>query len=109
MLPGTGSFVAMLETASGVKPLAIGKPGLTMYTLAMEQMGASPENTAIIGDRLDTDILGGQRAGLTTICVLSGSADRAEAGAFGPDYIFEDIAELLGVWQTLPVMEPNTV
>lgn len=106
-LPGTGSFVAMLETASGVKPTGLGKPEPTMYRLAMEQMGAGAENTAIIGDRLDTDILGGKRAGLTTICVLSGSSNRAEAEAFGPDYIFEDIAELLGVWQSLPTEAPN--
>lgn len=106
-LPGTGSFVAMLETASGVKPTGLGKPEPTMYRLAMEQMGAKAENTAIIGDRLDTDILGGMRAGLTTICVLSGSSNRAEAEAFGPDYIFKDIAELLGVWQSIPTEAPN--
>lgn len=99
--PGTGSMIAALETASGVKPTAIGKPEPTMFQLAMAQMGAKPETTAAIGDRLDTDILGGQRAGLTTICVLSGSSSRAEAEAFGPDYIFEDIADLLNTWQSL--------
>ncbi len=55
-----------------------------MYQLAMEQMGANPETTAAIGDRVDTDILGGKRAGLTTICVLSGSSNRAEAEAMEP-------------------------
>ena len=79
LLPGTGAMIVALETASGVKATAIGKPEPTMYQLAMEQMGASPETTAAIGDRVDTDILGGKRAGLTTICVLSGSSDRAEA------------------------------
>jgi ribonucleotide monophosphatase NagD (HAD superfamily) len=64
-------------------------------------MGARPETTATIGDRLETDIAGGQRAGLTTICVLSGASSRAEAEAFGPDYIFEDIADLLKTWQAL--------
>jgi ribonucleotide monophosphatase NagD (HAD superfamily) len=65
-------------------------------------MGARPETTATIGDRLDTDILGGQRAGLITICVLSGStSSRAEAEAFGPDFIFRDIAELVETWQSL--------
>jgi 4-nitrophenyl phosphatase len=101
LLPGTGSMVAALETASGVTPMAIGKPEPTMFQLALAQMGARPETTATIGDRLDTDILGGQRAGLTTICVLSGSSSRAEAEAFGPDFIFEDIAELLAAWQPL--------
>lgn len=101
LLPGTGSMIAALETASGVTPMAIGKPEPTMFQLALAQMGARPETTATIGDRLDTDILGGQRAGLTTICVLSGSSSRAEAEAFGPDFIFEDIAELLAAWQSI--------
>ena len=102
LVPGTGSMIAALEAASGVTSIAIGKPEPTMFQLALAQMRARPETTATIGDRLDTDILGGQRAGLTTICVLSGSSSRAEAEAFGPDYIFEDIAELLAAWQAQP-------
>jgi ribonucleotide monophosphatase NagD (HAD superfamily) len=69
-----------------------------MYQLAMELMGARPETTAALGDRVDTDILGGKRAGLTTICVLSGSSGRAEAEAIGTDLIFNDIAHLLEAW-----------
>ncbi|HBX68431.1 MAG TPA: haloacid dehalogenase [Chloroflexi bacterium] len=98
LLPGTGSMIAALATASGTKPQAIGKPEPTMYQLAMEQMGATPETTAVIGDRVDTDILGGKRAGITTICVLSGSSDRAEAEAIETDLIFDDIAHLLETW-----------
>lgn len=101
LLPGTGAMIAALEVASGVKPQAIGKPEPTMYQLAMEQMGACPETTAAVGDRADTDILGGKRAGLTTICVLSGSSDRAEAQAFEADLIFDDIAHLLQAWKGL--------
>ncbi|HSL44235.1 MAG TPA: HAD-IIA family hydrolase [Anaerolineales bacterium] len=99
LLPGTGTMIVALETASGVKAIAIGKPEPIMYRLAMEQMSAQPETTAAIGDRADTDILGGKRAGLTTICVLSGSSDRAEAEAFEADMIFEDIAHLLDAWK----------
>ncbi len=99
LLPGTGVMIAALQTASGVTPTAIGKPEPTMYCLAMEQMGARPETTAAIGDRADTDILGGKRAGLTTICVLSGSSDRADAERYSADFIFRDIAELLETWQ----------
>lgn len=98
LLPGTGAMIAALATASETKPQAIGKPEPIMYQLAMEQMGASPETTAAIGDRCDTDILGGKRAGITTICVLSGSSNRAEAEAFAADMIFDDIAQLLDVW-----------
>ena len=101
LLPGTGSMIVALEAASGVKATAIGKPEPIMYQLAMEQMGAHPETTAAIGDRVDTDILGGKRAGLTTICVLSGSSNRAEAEAIGTDMIFDDIANLLETWKHL--------
>ncbi len=100
LLPGTGSMIALLETATGVKPTAAGKPEAAMFEIAMELMGAKPETTAMIGDRLDTDILGAQRAGLTSILVLSGSSSREEAEAYQPDLIFEDIAELLQVWQS---------
>jgi 4-nitrophenyl phosphatase len=101
LIPGTGAMIVALETASGVKATTIGKPEPTMYELAMEQMGAHPETTAAIGDRVDTDILGGKRAGLITICVLSGSSDRAEAEAIGTDMIFDDIAQLLETWKNL--------
>ncbi len=98
LLPGTGSMIAALATASETRPTAIGKPEPTMYHLAMEQMSARPETTAAIGDRVDTDILGGKKAGLITICVLSGSSERAEAEAIGTDLIFDDIAHLLETW-----------
>lgn len=101
LVPGTGSMIVALEAASGVKATAIGKPEPTMYQLAMEQMGARPETTAAVGDRVDTDILGGKRAGLITICVLSGSSNRAEAEAIGTDMIFDDIAHLLETWKQL--------
>ena len=101
LIPGTGAMIVALEAASGTQATAIGKPEPTMYQLAMEQMGASPSTTAAIGDRVDTDILGGKRAGLITICVLSGSSDRAEAEAIGTDLIFDDIEHLLETWKHL--------
>ncbi len=98
-LPGTGAMVAMLAAASGVTPTGVGKPEPIMYELAMAQMGARPETTAAVGDRVMTDIVGGKRAGLTTICVLSGASDRAEAEAAGTDFIFDDIGRLLDAWR----------
>ena len=98
LIPGTGTMIVALETASETKAQAIGKPEPTMFQLAMEQMRARPETTAAIGDRADTDILGGKRAGLTTICVLSGSSNRAEAEAMEADFIFDDIGHLLENW-----------
>jgi 4-nitrophenyl phosphatase len=99
LVPGTGAMVAAIEVGSGVKPIAIGKPEPTMYQIALAQLGAHPETTAALGDRLDTDILGGERAGLTTILVLSGATTRAEAEAWGPNYVFDDIAALLAAWE----------
>jgi 4-nitrophenyl phosphatase len=99
LVPGTGAMVAAIEVGSGVKPVAIGKPEPTMYQIALTRMGACPATTAALGDRLDTDILGGERAGLTTILVLSGSTTRAEAEAWRPNYIFDDIASLRAAWE----------
>jgi len=101
LIPGTGTMIAALEAASGTKATAIGKPEPIMYQLAMDQMGARPETTAAIGDRADTDILGGKRAGLITLCVLSGSSDRREAEVYEADLIFDDIADLLETWRKL--------
>jgi HAD superfamily hydrolase (TIGR01450 family) len=99
LLPGTGSIIAALRTASETEPVAIGKPELTMFELAMQEMGARAETTAMLGDRVDTDLVGGRRAGCKTIGVLSGSTGRAEMEAFGPDFLYESIAELLDAWQ----------
>jgi ribonucleotide monophosphatase NagD (HAD superfamily) len=62
-------------------------------------MGARPETTAAVGDRVATDIVGGKRAGITTICVLTGASGRAEAEAADADFIFADIGHLLDAWQ----------
>ncbi len=100
-LPGSGSMVAMLATASETRPTAVGKPEPIMYELAMAQMGARPETTAAVGDRVATDIVGGKRAGITTICVLSGASGRAEAEAAGADFVFNDIGALLDAWRAV--------
>jgi HAD superfamily hydrolase (TIGR01450 family) len=99
-LPGSGAMVAMLAAAAGVSPEGIGKPEPLMYELAITQMDARPETTAAVGDRVTTDIVGGKRAGLTTICVLTGASDRAEAEAADTDFIFDDIGHLLDAWRT---------
>ncbi|HKJ26221.1 MAG TPA: HAD-IIA family hydrolase [Anaerolineales bacterium] len=105
LLPGTGTMISALQTASETIPSVIGKPEPTMFDLAMEAMQASRANTAMIGDRVDTDILGGKRAGIMTICVLSGSSNRAEAEAVGADLICNDIAELLDIWRPIRQFE----
>jgi 4-nitrophenyl phosphatase len=106
LVPGTGALIAAIQVGSEVKPTAIGKPEPTMFEMAMAQMEATPETTATLGDRTDTDMEGGKRAGLHTIMVLSGSTTRAEAEAYqasdGLDFIFEDIADLLSNWERQP-------
>jgi 4-nitrophenyl phosphatase len=99
--PGAGAILAALEAATEVKPTIIGKPEPTMFKLALKRMGADAAQTAMIGDRLETDIWGGQRAGLATILVLSGVSTRAQtmASSIRPTWIFGGIEELTRVWQ----------
>jgi 4-nitrophenyl phosphatase len=101
LVPGNGAQLAALEAATGVAPLVIGKPEPWMYQQAMQRMAARPETTAVIGDRLDTDIAGGLRAGLFTILVLSGitAPDGVAAAPAKPDLVVADIAELVKVWR----------
>ena len=96
LVPGNGAVLAALQAATGVAPLIIGKPQPEMILQAMARMNCTPENTAMIGDRLDTDILGGQRAGLTTILMLSGVTGREDLNrsAIAPDYVFANLDEL---------------
>ncbi|MDQ3702319.1 MAG: HAD-IIA family hydrolase [Chloroflexota bacterium] len=95
-LPGNGATLAYLQAATGVSPLVIGKPEATMLDVAMQRIGATHAETAIVGDGLLTDILAGQRAGVTTILVLTGVAQRADLATspIQPDYVFADLAEL---------------
>lgn len=93
-LPGAGALLAFIEAASGVQPTVIGKPGPLMFQMAMQKLGGTPQNTAMVGDRLETDIAGGKASGIQTILVLSGISQRhdiANANGLQPDFIFEDI------------------
>jgi 4-nitrophenyl phosphatase len=96
LVPGAGSFQAAISAATGVEPLIVGKPELPMLRLGSRLLGCQPSQVAVVGDRLDTDIAGGLRAGMTTILVLSGIVDAAtaEASPIEPDYVLRDLAEL---------------
>lgn len=96
LIPGAGSIVGLLEIASGVKAHAIGKPATAIFQQALERLGVAPGSAAAVGDRPETDILGGQAAGLRTIAVTTGVGTRAEFEAMQPppDWIFKDLAEL---------------
>lgn len=98
-VPGNGAQLAALQTATGVTPLVVGKPEPPMYEEAIRRMGARRETTAVIGDRLDTDIAGGVRLGLTTVLVLSGIATQADVAAspIKPDLVCADIREFVAL------------
>jgi len=100
-VPGNGAQLAMLEATTGVAPLVIGKPEPWMYTESLRRMGARVKSTAMIGDRLDTDIVGAARVGLTTILLLSGISTEADMAAspLKPDLVCADVGELVRVWE----------
>ena len=96
-LPATGAVAALITKATGKEPYVVGKPNPMMFRSALNKIGAHSENTAMIGDRMDTDIVAGIEAGLHTILVLTGISDEAEIARypFRPDEILGSVAELL--------------
>lgn len=96
MQPGAGSVVAAISTASGRQPIVVGKPETLMMLKGIEQLGVRPEESVMVGDRLDTDILSGHRAGLKTALVLTGVSQRPDLARADvlPDYVFADLPAL---------------
>src|SRR5438094_2412459 len=78
-VPATGSVAALISRATGVDPYFVGKPNPLMMRSALNALDAHSESTAMIGDRMDTDIVAGLEAGLETILVLTGVTSRADA------------------------------
>ena len=95
-VPDCGSVSQMLFNATGRKPYFIGKPEPTMALLAMEKTGFSPEETALIGDRLYTDIACGVNAKINSVFVLSGEGtlEDLEKSDVKPDFVYKNIKEL---------------
>ena len=96
-MPGAGTIAAAVAAASGQEPLVIGKPQPTMFLHAMELMGINPNETMCVGDRLETDILGGQNVSCLTALVLSGvsTPDRAKHWQPQPTVIAKDLRSLI--------------
>ncbi len=97
-VPDCGSMAALVTTATGIRPIVVGKPSRLMVDMALRKLGATyrPRDVAIVGDRLYTDIRMGRRAGLTAILVLSGETRREqlEKTRDMPDHVFASIREL---------------
>jgi NagD protein len=96
-LPATGSVAALISRATGVDPYFVGKPNPLMMRSALNAIDAHSETTAMIGDRMDTDIVSGLEAGMHTILVLSGltTRDEAERYPYRASRIIDSVADLL--------------
>jgi NagD protein len=96
-LPATGSVAALISRATGVLPYFVGKPNPLMMRSALNAIDAHSETTAMIGDRMDTDIVAGLEAGLETILVLTGVTTAAETERFPyrPARIVDSVADLV--------------
>jgi 4-nitrophenyl phosphatase len=101
IIPGAGSILAALVAATDVQPIVVGKPEPIIIEQALRILEARAEETASLGDRLDTDILGGHRAGTATILVLTGisTPEDVRRSPIQPDYVFQDLTYLLGQWR----------
>lgn len=98
LVPGAGSVLAAVVAATDGQPIVVGKPAPFMLELAAERMGLGSGEVLIVGDRLETDIAGGQSMGARTALVLSGVNTRQDGEAWNPrpDLIAVDLAELVG-------------
>lgn len=97
-LPGAGALQAVITTATGRPPdHVVGKPGPIIFREALRRLNGTAVNTAMVGDRLETDIQGAKNAGIPSILLLSGITqpdDWEKPGKPQPDFIFEDITAL---------------
>lgn len=114
--PGAGATVAFLEAATGAKALNVGKPSPLMMRMARKELNLAASETIMIGDTMDTDILGGMQMGYRTILVLSGGtkAEDVDRFPYQPDLIVDSIADVLNQLDTLdrslplPLREDDT-
>lgn len=101
IVPGVGAFILALEAASGVKPVIIGKPEPGMFEATLQMLGVTPSAALVVGDRLDTDIVGATRAHVPSAMVLTGvsSAAEVQASPIKPAAVFRDLPDLLRAWR----------
>lgn len=96
-IPGAGAWISVVTTSTGVEPIFAGKPAPYILELARKRLGTERAQTLVVGDRMETDILGGQNAGMPVALVLSGVSTWEDGKAWMPsvDVIVKDLAELL--------------
>ncbi|GAB3662892.1 HAD-IIA family hydrolase [Zhihengliuella somnathii] len=96
LLPATGAIAALITSATNKQPYVVGKPNPMMFRSALNRIDAHSETTAMIGDRMDTDIIAGMEAGLLTVLVHSGITQEHDVAAFPfrPDLTYPSVKEL---------------
>jgi len=96
IVPGCGAMAALIEKATGKAPFFVGKPNPLMMRSALNYLDVHSEETAMIGDRMDTDIIAGVESGLRTILVLTGVASRedVERYPFRPTWVLDSVADI---------------
>jgi len=96
-IPGAGAWISVIVTATGVEPIFAGKPSPYLFDIARHRLGTSKGETLIVGDRLETDIAGGQAAGCPVALVLSGVSELKQARKWKPhvNIIAQDLAQLV--------------
>ncbi len=101
LVPECGTTLAALQAATGVKPLVIGKPHRHLFEIGMQRLHSQAKNTAMLGDRLDTDIHGAQQAGLAGILVTTGvdNEDTIPVKNIRPDLVVHSLTELVTLWE----------
>jgi NagD protein len=96
IVPACGAIAALIAAASGVKPYFVGKPNPLMMRTALRTLGAHSEESVMVGDRMDTDIIGGTESGMETILVLTGVTRREDVDRFPyrPTRVLGSVAEI---------------
>lgn len=101
LVPGAGALLATLVATTGRKPVVIGKPEPLMLQMAMDSAGGTLEDTAMLGDRLDTDIAAAHHIGMTSVLVLTGVSTRADLAGTPtpPDLVVDTLTGLMDTWK----------
>ncbi len=109
--PGCGAMVAMLEIATGVKAFSVGKPSPVMMRAARKELGLATDETIMIGDTMETDILGGVQLGFHTVLVLSGGTRREDLTryAYRPETVVAHLAEYADLMDRLDWRPPHRI
>ncbi len=94
--PAAGVLLASIEAATGMKPYVVGKPNSLMMIYAREMLGVAAGDCVMIGDRMDTDVVGGLEAGMRTCLVLSGVSDAQTVNRFPyrPTFVYDSVADI---------------